>query len=410
MIEQAIQHDMKPIKAIGYARVSTALQGKEGYSLEAQEEAIRKYCTENNMELLDVHTEVESGRSSKREVVNKVLNLCKITSAKLVISRLDRLTRDLHFLTSLQKSDLEFIALDNPSADRLVIQILTSIAENESVNISKRTKFALDLVKKKGITLGNYKSIIALYTRLESGFPTQWEKYAKLRRKHHKYLVGHKRYKELCDILDPVYEKVETSFGWDEWIRKSNQWGHKQTFEEEYEYWEWVKMKLSKLVPEDEFRSELWDGIKEYNHLIETRFGVSVGKGATAPWLLPFLDRKKKRKGHDYEIKAGINTNWVAVDQSKDDSFFSKVKSAWDDCAKNNTAIPTAVRVEKAKQEALDYLPHIREARAEGVQGIRPLCRWLDDKGITTKTGKKFSDTPLSLSKLLKLLEGQTGI
>lgn len=416
----AKQMPIQTTKAIGYARVSTALQGKEGYSLEAQEEAIKKYCTEQGIELLDVYTEVESGRRNNREVVNKVLNLCKLKSAKLIISRLDRLTRDLHFLTSLQKSKLDFTALDNPSADTLVIQILTSIAENESVNISRRTKFALDLAKSKGVELGNYKNLVALYHRLHRDYPKEFEVYANLRREHHKYLTEHKRFNEFCKVVDPVYERVETPFGWDEWIKKPNQWGYKQTFEDEYEYWEWVNMKLKQVIPNDPWVKMLDEGLSfnlsHFNHILKNRFCLwwQVGSGTT--WslgLIPNLDVKPatKRKGNlDIVQEGGVDLHRYFAENEFHRELREKIGKAWNGVARKNTSTATKARVDKAKEEALDYLPHVREARAKGITGVRPLGRYLDDLGIPTKTGKKWSDNPRSISQLLGFLEGQDGV
>ena len=89
--------------AIGYCRVSTALQETEGYSMEAQEGMIKEYARRNGYELLDTYCEQESGRKSDRDIVNKVVNLCSSKKATLIIARLDRFTRDLHFLTTVQK-------------------------------------------------------------------------------------------------------------------------------------------------------------------------------------------------------------------------------------------------------------------------------------------------------------------
>ena len=88
--------------AIGYCRVSTALQETEGYSMEAQEGMIKEYARRNGYELLDTYCEQESGRKSDRDIVNKVVNLCSSKKATLIIARLDRFTRDLHFLTTVQ--------------------------------------------------------------------------------------------------------------------------------------------------------------------------------------------------------------------------------------------------------------------------------------------------------------------
>ena len=148
--------------AIGYCRVSTALQEAEGYSLEAQEKAIEDYCAKAGYELLDTYSEQASGKNNNRKVVNEVIKRCRSTKSKLVIARLDRFTRDLHFLTSIQRQKgLEFIALDNPNADAMVIQIMMSVAENESRMISTRTITALRIAKENGVELGNHRSILA---------------------------------------------------------------------------------------------------------------------------------------------------------------------------------------------------------------------------------------------------------
>ena len=112
------------LKAIGYSRVSTALQEAEGYSLQAQQQAIEEYCAREGYNLIESFNEVESGTKSTRAVVNKVLNLCELTNAKMVVARLDRFSRDVHFLTSVQKRSINFIALDNPNADKMVLQII----------------------------------------------------------------------------------------------------------------------------------------------------------------------------------------------------------------------------------------------------------------------------------------------
>ena len=98
-------------RAIGLARVSTALQQEEGYSLEAQGKDIKEYCAKAGYELLDTYYEQASGRKQDREVVNEVLNRCRSTKSTLIIARLDRFTRDLHFLTKVQKlRDFNFVA------------------------------------------------------------------------------------------------------------------------------------------------------------------------------------------------------------------------------------------------------------------------------------------------------------
>src|SRR6516225_371319 len=141
-------------KFIAYFRVSTDRQGKSGLGLEAQREAVMSYLNGGRWSLVDEFTEVESGKHSDRPELAKALAACKKRKAKLVIAKLDRLSRNLAFIATLMDSGVEFVAVDNPHANKLTIHILAAVAEHERESISERTKAALAAAKARGKRLG----------------------------------------------------------------------------------------------------------------------------------------------------------------------------------------------------------------------------------------------------------------
>ena len=98
---------------------------------------------------------MESGRKTDRPQLTAALAECRKRRAVLVIAKLDRLARNVHFISGLMNSDVEFIAVDMPSANRLTIHILAAVAEHEREMISQRTKAALAAAKARGTKLGN---------------------------------------------------------------------------------------------------------------------------------------------------------------------------------------------------------------------------------------------------------------
>ena len=142
-------------KFIAYFRVSTDRQGKSGLGLDAQREAVMNYLNGGRWSLVDEFTEVESGKHSDRPELAKALAACKKRKAKLVIAKLDRLSRNLAFIAALMESGVEFVAVDMPHATKLTIHILAAVAEHEREMISERTKAALAAAKKRGQRLGN---------------------------------------------------------------------------------------------------------------------------------------------------------------------------------------------------------------------------------------------------------------
>lgn len=146
-------------KFVSYIRVSTAKQGASGLGLEAQKETISRYLNGGSWEVLAEFVEVESGKKDSRPELAKALQHCKNTGATLVIAKLDRLSRDLHFISSLQKAGAEFIACDMPSANKFTIHIFAALAEHEREMISQRTKAALAALKARGVKLGRPENL-----------------------------------------------------------------------------------------------------------------------------------------------------------------------------------------------------------------------------------------------------------
>jgi DNA invertase Pin-like site-specific DNA recombinase len=142
-------------KFVGYYRVSTDRQGKSGLGLEAQRAAVQNYLNGGTWTLVAEHTEVESGKRSDRPQLAAALAACKKHKAKLIIAKLDRLSRNLAFIATLMDSGVEFVATDNPHANKLTVHILAAVAQHEREAIAQRTKDALAAAKARGQRLGN---------------------------------------------------------------------------------------------------------------------------------------------------------------------------------------------------------------------------------------------------------------
>jgi DNA invertase Pin-like site-specific DNA recombinase len=139
---------------VAYLRVSTDKQGRSGLGLEAQQAAINAFIRPGDRLLSPPFVEVESGRKAARPQLEAAMDRCRRTGATLLIAKLDRLSRDAHFLLGLQKAGVEFVAADMPTANRLTVGIMALVAEEEARMISARTKAALAAAKARGTKLG----------------------------------------------------------------------------------------------------------------------------------------------------------------------------------------------------------------------------------------------------------------
>lgn len=161
---------------VSYLRVSTDKQGERGLGMEAQREAVTRYVQAFGGELLTEFVEVESGRRNDRPELQAALERCHQKRAVLVIARLDRLARNLAFISRLLDSGVELVCCDMPDANRLTLHILAAVAEHESELISTRTKAALQAAKARGIQLGNPRPDLTAATAAASEKATIFRK------------------------------------------------------------------------------------------------------------------------------------------------------------------------------------------------------------------------------------------
>jgi DNA invertase Pin-like site-specific DNA recombinase len=141
------------MKIVAYYRVSTKKQGASGLGLEAQKKTVADFAKCGK--IVGEYTEVESGKFADRPELQKAIAHAKLAKATLVVAKLDRLARNVEFTAALMNSGVEFIACDNPHANRLTIHILAAVAESEAKSTSERTKAALAAAKRRGVLLGS---------------------------------------------------------------------------------------------------------------------------------------------------------------------------------------------------------------------------------------------------------------
>ena len=136
-------------KFISYLRVSTAKQGMSGLGLEAQRASVQAHLNGGNWRIVSEVIEVESGKDNERPELAKALRLCRLHGATLLVAKLDRLSRNVAFLSNLMESKVKFTAADMPEADETHLHMMAVFAQHEARMISTRTKAALAQSKKK---------------------------------------------------------------------------------------------------------------------------------------------------------------------------------------------------------------------------------------------------------------------
>jgi DNA invertase Pin-like site-specific DNA recombinase len=146
--------------AIAYIRVSTQKQGKSGLGLEAQQDLIRRFAGQEGFEIGQTFTEVQSGKDddARRPQLAAALEAARKAKAPVIVAKLDRLSRDVHFISGLMKHKVSFIVADlGADTDPFMLHIYAALAEKERRMISERTKQALASVKASGKQLGGLR-------------------------------------------------------------------------------------------------------------------------------------------------------------------------------------------------------------------------------------------------------------
>lgn len=141
---------------VSYLRVSTKAQGDSGLGLSAQREAVARHVQASGGILVAEFEEVESGKRADRPQLVAAMAHARITGTTLLIAKLDRLSRDAHFLLGLERANVAFQCCDNPHANRLTVGILALVADEERRTIAARTKAALGVVKATIAAQGKY--------------------------------------------------------------------------------------------------------------------------------------------------------------------------------------------------------------------------------------------------------------
>ena len=141
---------------MAYYRVSTDKQGASGLGLDAQREAAKRVARQTPIlsEFIEIETAKRSTANNRPELLAAIAK-CKQHSATLLIAKLDRLARNVYFISGLMESGIDFLAADMPEANRLTVHIMAAFAEHEAHAISERTKAALAALRARGVKLGN---------------------------------------------------------------------------------------------------------------------------------------------------------------------------------------------------------------------------------------------------------------
>ena len=152
---------MKAKPIISYCRVSTGRQGKSGLGLDTQREAITRFAEAHGFQVVgEPFVEIETGNGAdaldRRPQLRRALDAAGKRKCPIVVAKLDRLSRDVHFISGLMAQKIPFIVAElGPDVDPFMLHIYAAMAEKERVVISERTKAALAAAKARGVKLGN---------------------------------------------------------------------------------------------------------------------------------------------------------------------------------------------------------------------------------------------------------------
>ena len=144
---------MKPF--IPYYRVSTKRQGRSGLGLEAQQFDVKRLIADRAGREIAFYTEIETGKNPDRPELAEAIQHAKMANATLIVAKLDRLARNVAFVSALMESKVDFVCCDCPTANTLTLHILAAVAQEEARMIGERKKKALAAVKARGKKLGS---------------------------------------------------------------------------------------------------------------------------------------------------------------------------------------------------------------------------------------------------------------
>jgi DNA invertase Pin-like site-specific DNA recombinase len=159
-------------KFVAYYRASSAWQSRSGLELKAQQDAVHNHLSSGDWRIVAEFTEVESGKRKDRPKLAEALAACRVHGAKLIIAKLDKLARNVVFVSALMEAGVEFEALDFPQANRRSIHILAAVAKHEAKVISERTKAALAAAKRRGVKLGGFRGAKLTAKARQAGIKT----------------------------------------------------------------------------------------------------------------------------------------------------------------------------------------------------------------------------------------------
>ena len=137
-----------------YYRVSTQWQSRSGLGLQAQRDAVNEYAKTHGITIINEFIEIETGADNERPKLLKALRCCSMHKTILIIAKLDRLSRNVKFVSALMESAIKFIAVDFPDTSKLMLHIRAAFAEYERDIISIRIKESLRAARQRGVELG----------------------------------------------------------------------------------------------------------------------------------------------------------------------------------------------------------------------------------------------------------------
>ena len=173
---------MQPAPLVTYIRVSTSGQGRSGLGIEAQRQALAHFAQAEGFEVAREFVEVETGKGSdaldRRPQLKSALAAARKLRCQVAVAKLDRLSRDVHFISGLMAHKVPFLVAElGPDVDPFVLHLFAALAEKERALISTRTRQALSAAKARGVTLGNPRLHAARKSALDT-VRTEADRYA----------------------------------------------------------------------------------------------------------------------------------------------------------------------------------------------------------------------------------------